>query len=109
MHITSYISYDVGVSTVFAESEIKEPYNWAESFSGKNFTRPDEYDDLYFKYLALLSDLEATLNDRELKTLKELVRVQSAMERYCRFHYFQEGVHYRQTEEEPEVDHTEDF
>lgn len=100
---------NVEVSIMFAGSEIKEPYNWAESFAGKNFTRPDEYDDLYFKYLALLSELEAALNDRELKTLRELVRVQSAMERYCRFHYFQEGVHYRQTGEEPEADPTEDF
>lgn len=94
---------------MFAGSEIKGPYNWAKAFSGKNFTRPDEYDDLYFKYLALLSELEATLNDRELKTLRELVRVQSAMERYCRFHYFQEGVHYKQAEEELGSDHTEDF
>lgn len=94
---------------MFAESEIKGPYNWAESFCGKNFTRPDEYNDLYFKYLALLSELEATLNDRELKTLRELVRVQSAMERYCRFHYFREGVHYKQAEEELGSDHTEDF
>lgn len=94
---------------MFAESEIKGPYNWAESFCGKNFTRPDEYNDLYFKYLALLSELEATLNDRELKTLRELAQVQSAMERYCRFHYFQEGVRYKQTEEEPEADCTEDF
>lgn len=94
---------------MFAGSEIKGPYNWAEAFSGKNFTHPDEYDDLYFKYLALLSELEATLNDRELKILRELVRVQSAMERYCRFHYFQEGVHYKQAEEELGSDHTEDF
>lgn len=94
---------------MFAESEIKEPYNWAEAFSGKHFTHPDEYDDLYFKYLALLSELETTLNDRELKTLRELVRVQSAMERYCRFCYFQENMHYKQAGEALDADRTEDF
>ena len=83
---------------MYVESEIEKLYTWAESFEHSYFSYLDEYDNLYFRYLTLFSELEAVLGDREFETLMKLLHARDEMEKYCRLHYFREGVRLKRLE-----------